>query len=68
MKLDYIPKGSIVIGDNKKIAVTTKKLNKGDIPMPNDFDPPIPIGTKYNNWKFEWKNKIIYIHPNFINF
>ena len=61
--IPYIPKGSELWSEGKKIAVTLKDFVDDYVPQGTDYEPELKPGAKYDRTVFKWKGKIIYIYP-----
>lgn len=67
-KFNYIPRGAKVIADGKTIAKVARDIRNGEIPTEAHFIPPIANGTNFKDFQFTYNGKVIYHHPNFIEF
>lgn len=61
-----IPKGSEIRSGNDFVAVIVRDLKIGDVPVSDDFDPPIPNGTEIEDYGWYFQGVLIYKNGKFV--
>ena len=63
--MNIIPKGSTVYVKGKPHK-TNKDFTSDYVTMPEDYEPPLPIGTEVDNGEAWFCGRLIYRHPDFM--